>query len=261
MKTNKAKELTKTAFSQLEAELEAGQSETLKKCIEVMSNFRQYSFGNCLLIVHQKPNATKVAGFKSWPKVGRHVLKGEKGIAIAAPMLVKRKDPEDDNNPDDDFIFYKTVYVFDISQTEGEELPKLDKVTGDPSDNLTSLKVDIARRGITLEYTDNIGGATASSNGGRIKIRPGLEPANEFSVLVHELAHELLHHQEDQERPPHQVRETEAEAVAYIVNKSIGLDTGTANSDYIQLYQGSVDTLRSSLQNIRETSQEIMSNL
>lgn len=94
------------------------------------------------------------------------------------------------------------------------------------------------------------------SRGGRISIRQGLTPATEFSVTVHELAHELLH--QAGERPASKiVRETEAEAVAFVVSTAIGLKPGTSSSDYIQLYAGSSETLSASLDRIQHTAAEI----
>ncbi|MGE0367165.1 MAG: DUF1738 domain-containing protein, partial [Phycisphaerales bacterium] len=103
------------------------------------------------------------------------------------------------------------------------------------------------------------------SRGGRISIRVGLEPANEFSTIVHELAHELLHRGEDRKTISKTVRETEAEAVAFVVSQAIGLDTGTAASDYIQLYNGpdekAAETLACSLDRIQHIASEIIAAL
>ncbi|MGD9789002.1 MAG: ImmA/IrrE family metallo-endopeptidase, partial [Phycisphaerales bacterium] len=96
------------------------------------------------------------------------------------------------------------------------------------------------------------------SRGGRISIRVGLEPANEFSTIVHELAHELLHRGEDRKTISKTVRETEAEAVAFVVTSAIGLNTGTAASDYIQLYQGNAETLAASLDRIQHVAAGII---
>jgi hypothetical protein len=105
-------------------------------------------------------------------------------------------------------------------------------------------------------------GADGVSRGGRISIRAGLTPAEEFSVLVHELAHELLHRGDDRESLSKLVRETEAEAVAFVVTSAIGLDTGTAASDYIHLYDGSsnkaTETLAASLDRIQRTAAGII---
>lgn len=105
-----------------------------------------------------------------------------------------------------------------------------------------------------------IDGVDGQSIDGRITVRVGLPVAEEFSVLVHEFAHEMLHHTSEQ-RPPKTVRETEAEAVAFIVTEGVGLTTGTAASDYIQLYCSDVDTLTASLECNRETAVTILATL
>ena len=116
----------------------------------------------------------------------------------------------------------------------------------------------ISANGITLEYSDTLH-ADGCSTGGKITIRSGLTPAQDFSVKVHELAHEFLHH--SGEKLSKTQKETEAEAVAYVVCQSIGLDTNTAFSDYIQLYKGDKETLMSSIQRIKDVSGRILAGL
>ncbi|MCA9245056.1 MAG: hypothetical protein KDA32_13950, partial [Phycisphaerales bacterium] len=154
---------------------------------------------------------------------------------------------------------FKAAYVFDISQTDGEELPTISHVTGDPREYTERLKTLIAAKSIVLEYADDLGGAHGLSAGGRIKMLTGLSAAEEFSVLTHELAHELLHRGERRATLSKTARETEAEAVAFVVNHAIGL-TGAvdAAADYIQLYAGEAKTLAESLDHIQKTAAEII---
>ena len=129
---------------------------------------------------------------------------------------------------------------------------------GDPSYYQVLLNNLISDNGITLEYSDTLR-ADGCSSGGKITIRSGLIPADEFSVKVHELAHELLHH--SGEKLSKTQKETEAEAVSYVVCQSIGLNTNTAFSDYIQLYKGDKKMLISSIQRIKDVSGRILSGL
>jgi len=99
------------------------------------------------------------------------------------------------------------------------------------------------------------------SSGGKIRLVPDMQPAEEFSVLAHELAHEMLHHQNDAGRLPKTVVETQAEAVAYVVCRGVGLETNAAAADYIQLYNGEKKTLAESLSVIQETSSKILDQL
>jgi len=152
------------------------------------------------------------------------------------------------------------VHVFDVSQTDGEPQPVPAEVSGDPCEHLATLRAHITERGIELDNDDLPPGAVGVSRGGRISVREGLVPANEFSVLVHELAHELLHRGED--RPKSKtVRETEAEAVAFVVCQATGLESGTAANDYIQLYDGKQETLVQSLDRIQRVSTESITAL
>jgi hypothetical protein len=168
------------------------------------------------------------------------VKKDEHGIAIMAPVVYRRKawqdnDTEEDGDPDDEVVStFKTADVFDISQTDGKRLPEFARAQGDPGACLERLEGFIAEKGIKLERHESLRIAEGVSTGGTILLEASLAPAEEFSVLVHELSHEMLH-QDPGNRPKEEtVREAEAEAVAYVVCQGIGLDVNTASSDYIQ---------------------------
>lgn len=276
MITDKARQLTDEAITRLIGQLEQGRSEALTLFLSTMARFHRYSFWNSLLISFQKPEATRVAGFHTWLSLSRQVKRGEKGIAILAPMTYRRERPdplqasalperaasgESEDTAPRALVGFKVVYVFDVSQTEGEALPQFAQVQGTPGEHANALKALVAERGITIEYSDRIGAALGCSTGGRILLRPDLTPAEEFSTLVHEFAHELLHRDE---RPSSRVLRTvelEAEAVAYVVCHAAGLDTSTASSDYIQLYRGDREALESSLGAIRNTASCILTGL
>ena len=266
MKHEEAKKVADQALEDLAKELAAGRSQRLLDYLTVLGRFHRYSFGNVLLIAIQKSGATHVAGFHAWKKLDRHVKKGEKGIAILAPLVYKRKpkdeEPsEDDETNDSKVRGFKVVHVFDVTQTEGRPLPELASVSGDPGDQVAHLKELVAREGIELAYDELMLGALGRSEGGRILLQPGLSPAKEFAVLVHELAHEKLHKGERRKETTKVIRETEAEAVAYAVSKAIGLETNSAAADYIQLWSGDTETLAESLDHIQRVSAEILSQL
>jgi antirestriction protein ArdC len=262
MKRDELRKVARDALEKLIRDVEAGISETLKQYLKAMGRFHRYSIGNAILIGLQKPDATHVAGFRAWQQLGRHVKKGEHGIAIMAPVVYRRKVRQDDGDKDeqtDDEIVstFKAAYVFDISQTEGKPLPEFAKARGDPGSYWERLERFIADRGIKLERGD-LRIAEGVSVGGTILVKASLAPAEEFSTLVHELAHEMLH-QDPVSRPKDKtVREAEAEAVAYVVCQGIGLDANTASSDYIQLYDGDKKTLIASLERIQRTAGEIL---
>src|SRR5438067_6043489 len=112
-----------------------------------------------------------------------------------------------------------------------------------------------------LRYSDKIAPAKGLSSGGRITLLTGMQPAEEFSTLVHELAHEMLHRSERRTLTTKQVRETEAEAVAFVVCQSLGLETGSASADYIQLWNGSAKLLQESLEVVRHTAAVILGGI
>jgi len=259
MKRDEVRKIAREAFEQLVKDVEAGKSDTLKAYLKAMGRFHRYSAGNAILIQLQRPEAKHVAGFRAWQRLGRHVKKGEHGIAIMAPVVWRRKNrsaqDDDDKDSDEETVStFKTAYVFDISQTDGEPLPEFARIQGDPGTYLERLERFVSDRGIKLERGD-LRMAEGVSSGGTILLKASLAPAEEFSVLVHELIHEMLH-QDPANRPEEKtVREAEAEAVAYVVCQGIGLDANTTSSDYIQLYDGDKKTL---MQWIQRTAAEIL---
>ncbi len=263
------RQITDDAIKRLAEELQAGRSEALEQYLAAIGRFHRYSWNNSLLIHAQRPSATHVAGYHTWRDMGRFVKKGEKGIMIYAPLVTKgrrAKETELTKTPGAAqeparVAGFRTAYVFDVEQTEGTPLPAFARTTGDPKEYGDQLKALVAARGIGLEYDSAIAPADGLSMGGRIKLRPGLAPAEEFSVLVHELAHELLHRGPDRASLSKTVRETQAEAVAFVVSRGIGLETGTAASDYIALYNGDVKTLGESLAKIQEAAHSILKDL
>ena len=260
MNTDQAKTLSENALTRLMDALEHGQSEVLKLYLAVMSRFHRYSWGNILLIYCQRPEATHVAGFHSWLRMRRYVRKGEKGIVILAPMVGRKKSDESQLTEDEQtrLFGFRAAHVFDVSQTNGEDLPEFATVTGDPQGATERLKGFVAENRIELVYDDRILPAHGLSSGGKITLVPDLSAAEEFSVLAHETAHELLHRGDRRKETSKTVRETEAEAVAFVVSTAIGLDPGTASSDYIQLYSGDKDTLAESLAYVQRTASEIL---
>ena len=255
-KAQEARQHIDQAIERLAAELNAGRSETLRAFLEMVGKFHRYSFGNVMLILSQRPDATRVAGYRTWQGLGRQVRKGEKGITIIAPMMLKQ-DAEPGEDPEK-VLRFKAATVFDVSQTDGEELPKPAQMQGTPREHLQRLERFIVDQGIVLELRMDIGQAAGISMGGHICIRPELTPPERFSVLVHELAHEMLHHGEHAERGDKKTRELEAEAVAYVVSTGIGLEPGTACSDYIQSYGGDAEKLAAVLDRVQKTAARIL---
>ena len=259
-----------SALGNLEQALSQGHSDGLKNYLKFLSAFHSYSFRNMMLIFMQNPDASLVAGYKAWQKLGRQVRKGEKGLRILAPIVRRRKaddaeqskkeSPEQpDGEPKKVVTGFRLASVFDISQTEGDDLPEFGGYSGDPAENLERLKEFADSKGIKLLIEDPGGGALGVSQGGTIKVRPDLSPADTFAVMAHEVAHELLHKGERRKETTKAIRETEAEAVAYAVCSAVGLDDDSKAADYIQLHQGDSEKFQQSLEVIRKTASEILS--
>ncbi len=267
MKRDEAMKLAERGLADLNTALQQGTSETLVRYLDVLARFHHYSFGNVMMIARQRPDATYVAGFHTWRKLGRWVKKGEQGIAIFAPMVGrKRHEPSEctatEDEGDRELFGFRVVHVFDISQTDGEELPELAGIDGDPGDRLQRLECIVADLGIELQYDSPGGGALGASRDGSIVVCPGMPSGETFAILVHEVAHELLHQRTGRKRKVSRtVRETEAEAVAYVVCQAMGLDSTTRSADYIQLYQGDTATLSQSLDCIQKTAALLIERL
>ena len=267
MKREEALEKVDGALAELEQALANGDSETLKSYLKFLSCFHNYSFGNVILIYMQCPHATHVAGFNAWKRHKRHVKKGETGIRILAPVIYKKNDGDGKEPASEEeaktrkLVAFKVVSVFDVSQTEGEDLPSIRGYSGDPAENLQTLEQFATDKNIKVVWQRPDSGALGISKGGLIEVDPDLEAADRFAVLVHEVAHELLHRGERREKTDKIIRETEAEAVAFAVCSAVGLEVGNSAADYIKLWQGDVVKLRESLDFIRVTASEILSAL
>jgi len=271
MKLEDINNKTKDAVDYLVQSLESGHSEVLTQYLGAMARFHTYSFGNVMLIARQKPDATNVAGIRTWNLLGRFVKRGEKGILILAPMVGNRRSRQnevateidtdntaDERKPGPQLVGFRAVYVFDISQTEGKELPTLTEVQGDVSGYRERLFEFVQSQGVELSYSERIAPAKGLSHGGKITLLSGMQPPEQFSTLVHEIAHEMLHRGDRRTLTTKQVRETEAEAVAFVVCKASGLQTGTASADYIQLWHGDANLLRESLEAVQRTAAVIL---
>ena len=267
-------------------------SERYKEYLRVMSKFHNYSFNNTLLIAMQKPDASLVAGFSAWKNnFERNVMKGQKGIKIIAPSPYKIKqemqkiDPHTqkpvigkDGKPVTEekevtIPAYKVVSVFDVSQTEGKELPDIavDELTGD----VDRYKDFFA----ALEKTSPVPIAFENIEGGshgyyhledkRIAINEGMSELQTLKTAIHEIAHAKLHDidlnapKDEQPRVDRRTREVEAESVAYTVCQHYGLDTSDYSFGYVAGWSSGreLSELKSSLETIRSAAAEIINSI
>ena len=216
--------------------IDACKSDEINSYFAAMSKFWSYSYRNQILIAMQMPEATKVAGYQSWKKkFNRHVKKGEKGICILRPQLNKRDaKPLEKKNADKDgkvsWISFKATYVFDVSQTEGEDLPEVNHLATGENDNggWNHLSEVAAKHNVKISVEEIKDGASGYSMKGKVVIDSGLDQVGKTAVLAHELAHELLHQKGN--KLSRELKEVEAETVAFVVCQAMGIDHfGAAN--------------------------------
>ncbi len=190
---NPAQQLITQAVDSLIEQLKQGKSGTLTAYLAAMARFHKYSFSNILAIVHARPDATRVAGIRTWNELGRIINKGEKGIPILAPIIGNRKRREESvdqtEKPAPVLIRFRKIFVFDYSQTHGRDLPEPSTVTGEVGSHLDRLIEFVHQQGIELEYNERISPALGVSYGGKIALLPGQSKAETFNTLVHEVSH------------------------------------------------------------------------
>ena len=192
-------------------------SEAWVQWLDAQRRFHRYSFGNTLLIALQRPDATQVAGFHTWLRLGRHVRKGEKGIAILAPV-VRRFKVTDEATGEENVVMgapsaFRVTYVFDLAQTDGEELPTapVNKLQGDDPDDRYSALIEVAHSlGFTVEEDYLDAGVNGFCNHEKrlIRVEVRNDPRQQVKTLAHELGHAILHAARDL---PRERMELEAE--------------------------------------------------
>jgi hypothetical protein len=205
------------------------------------------------------PDATRVAGFRTWQTLKRRVLKGSKAIKILAPYKKKvtDTDPVTKEEKEKRITLFIPVNVFDVSQTEGEALPDIDiSVTGDNYkdflDNLVSLCKD---KSIEVKFENlAINGLYGFSKGGEIAVTNTESINTQVNTLIHEIAHELLHKGENTFSK--QEKEIQAEGTAYVVTKHFGMENKSFN--YLALYDADYKKIMDNLKSVAEASKEII---
>jgi antirestriction protein ArdC len=257
-------------IDQLAQETDAArQSQQFRDYLKTSAAFWDYSWHNQMLIWRQKPDASFVGGFHTWLKCGRYVRKGEKGIAILAPMFFKdnKQKPEAEETTR---VWFKVVYVFDISQTDGTPLPELPtRSVGERGQDMLNRLLRFAEsRGITVQFVEKckLNGAAGTSKGNEIEIRTSAtDITTQAATLAHEIAHSLLHwtadgHKitsRDGKEIDKQQRELEAEATAYVVCSYFGIQS--PSDFYLAVYKVTPAMLLEAVETIAATVKTILS--
>ena len=283
---DKVKEIT----DKLEAGIQAlFESEAFKNYLKTLSKFHDYSLNNTILIAMQKPDATLVAGYTAWQRnFGRQVMKGETGIRILAPtpykkqMEVDRIDPSTGQtvlNPDGSTAkdlkevmvpAFKVVNVFDVSQTDGKELPTIgvNELTGDVAQYENFFEALKRACPVPIGFEEISSGAKGYYHtvDQRIALQEGMSQVQTIKTLIHEMAHQKLHAIDPKDLPPEEPRltrnakEVEAESVAYTVAQHYGIETSDYSFAYIAGWSKDKDTpeLKASLDRIRKAADEMI---
>ena len=268
------------------------ESERFKEYLRTMSNFYNYSFNNTLLIAMQKPEATYVAGYTSWQRnFDRQVMKGEKGIKILAPapykaqvecekLDQKTQKPilDADGKPVTETVevlrpAFKVVSVFDVSQTDGKELPDIivDELKGTVENYEAFFDALKQESPVPISFEDIPGGAKGffSPVESRIAIQESMSEIQTVKTAIHEIAHAKLHaFKPDEKAAPEDkkdrhTKEVEAESVAYTVCQRYGIETSDYSFGYIAGWSSGKETkeLKSSLDTIRKTAAEMIEGI
>ena len=268
------------------------ESERFKEYLRTMSKFYNYSFNNTLLIAMQKPEATYVAGYTSWQRnFDRQVMKGEKGIKILAPAPYKVQEEREKIDPatqkpvigaDGKAVTetvevlrpaFKVVSVFDVSQTDGKELPDIivDELKGTVENYEAFFDALKQESPVPISFEDIPGGAKGffSPVESRIAIQEGMSEIQTVKTAIHEIAHAKLHaFKPDEKAAPEDkkdrhTKEVEAESVAYTVCQRYGIETSDYSFGYIAGWSSGKETkeLKSSLDTIRKTAAEMIEGI
>ena len=268
-------------------------SDRFKEYLQVMSKFHNYSFNNTLLIAMQKPDATFVAGYTSWKKdYGRQVVSQAKSIKVLAPSPYKIKKEVDKIDPKTNKPMtdkngkpvkeeteitvpaFKVVSVFDVSQTEGKELPTIgvDELTGDVEQYADFFKATEQASPVPVGFEKIKSGAKGyySQTDKRIAINEGMSELQNLKTLIHEIAHAKLHDidlnapvKEQADRPDRRTREVQAESIAYTVCQHYGLDTSDYSFAYVAEWSSGreLSELKASLKTIRDTAAGLIADI
>ena len=277
---DRLKQLTDQLTDGVKAVRDSGE---YKKLLAVMAKFPHYSMNNCMLIAMQRPDATLCQGFDGWKKMGRYVKKGEKGIKIIAPApytVQKEVDKLDSNGKpviDSDgehvketkeyqVMGFKAETTFDVSQTDGKELPKIgvDELKGevDKYELMMGVLKDLSP--VPIGFEDIKSGAKGyyHTSEKRIAIQKDMSELQTVKTCLHEITHAMLHADAPKEISKSR-KELEAEGTACIVLKYMGYDTDAYSFPYLTGYTTDADMkeLKDSLNIIRRTSSKIITKI
>ena len=236
--------------------------------LKFYSGLHNYSFGNCILIMSQLPTATICASYADWKKRGRYVKRGEHGLMVRVPTPVKFKKMNADGTEEEhSMLKFKVGAVFDISQTEGDEIPEIcNKLTADVS-NYTSIKdalINSTTVPIFFEEMEDGKNGYYSRAENKIGIKAGMSESQTIKTMAHEITHSLLHCPGGKmENADKNTKELQAESVAFIVCHYLGIDSSDYSFGYVTSWSAgkSPDELEKNMTVIGQTAQAIIKKI
>jgi len=246
-------------------------SEKYEEFLKTYSKFHKYSINNSILILMQRPDATNIASFQTWKKLGRQINKGEKGIKVLVPIPYKYEKEVESKTGDKEVIelsgtSFRVGNVFDISQTSGKELPKLTTDLKEYSAEI-ELAIDAVAKTskVPVRFESDMPHDKKgyySINNKEIVINDNMSDTQTFKTLIHEIAHSKIH-AKDLKKYNANEREVQAESIAYVVCNTYGIDTSEYSFGYIAGWGSNkeMSELKESLSIIQDCSSEMIKSI
>ena len=261
-KLKEVNEIVRSGFEKLVGEVKEGHTENYLEYLAFVSRFHKYSHFNQMLIFSQKPDATLVAGYRTWQEMGHQVKAGEKGLKIMAPIFIKRveENKAGELSPLQKLVGFKVVSVFDSSQLTEPARSFWDfreKLPSDAEDKYQLVKRAVMSDALGIIEKPMPRGKRGEATEDVIYLQEGMDSVDKTNVLIHEWGHEILHFgpasSEAGDELPKPVEECQAESVSYIVSKFLGIESQFSR-DYLLHYGNTAETLIKNMDVIQKTS-------
>ena len=263
------------------------QSDQYKKWLDTCAKFHTYSINNQILIGAQMPSASMIAGYTTWKSMSRYVKRKETGLRILCPAPLRKRELVDEKDPITGQVRldsagnpkkvvsevliprYKIGYVWDISQTEGKELPTLVTALDGSVNGYNLMKEALEKVSPVPISVEPIQG---SANGfyhledKRIVVKEGMSEQQTIKTMIHEITHSALHDPDldpESRTAPRAEKEIQAESVAYVVCQYYGIDSSQYSFGYVGSWSEGKDLsqLKKSMETIRRTAGDLIDRI
>ena len=262
-KLKEVNEIVKNGFEKLVGEVQEGHTENYLEYLAFVSRFHKYSHFNQMLIFSQKPDATLVAGYRTWQEMGHQVKAGEKGIKILAPIFVKNVEENELGQLTSlqKLVGFKVASVFDSSQLTEPAKAFWDfrkNIPDDAEDKYQLVKRAVISDALGIVETPMPRGKRGEATEDVIYLQEGMDSVDRTNVLIHEWGHEILHFGPGRslivaDELPKTVEECQAESVSYVVSHFLGIENQFSR-DYLLHYGNTAETVIKNMDVIQKTS-------